>query len=107
MKPDVVPGMATSAWWDDVAVLLGYPLVVHEQNSIAGLANRVLAKVASRVVCGFPSVLSGSAWVGNPVRAEIARMPETCGALRDSRCCGRRAAEFAGAWRKPRSDGNQ
>ena len=78
VKPDVVLGMGGYISFPGgmMAVLLGYPLVVHEQNSIAGLANRVLAKVASRVVCGFPSVLSGSAWVGNPVRAEIARMPE-------------------------------
>ena len=37
-----------------MAVLAGCPLVIHEQNSIAGLANRVLSKVATRVVCGLP-----------------------------------------------------
>jgi UDP-N-acetylglucosamine--N-acetylmuramyl-(pentapeptide) pyrophosphoryl-undecaprenol N-acetylglucosamine transferase len=58
-----------------MAVLLGCPLVIHEQNSIAGLANRVLAKLANRVVCGFPNALSKSEWVGNPVRPEIAQMP--------------------------------
>ncbi len=78
VKPDVVLGMGGYISFPGgvMAVLLGYPLVVHEQNSIAGLANRVLAKVASRVVCGFPSVLSGATWVGNPVRAEIAQIPE-------------------------------
>ena len=59
-----------------MAVLLGRPLVVHEQNSIAGLANRILAKVATRVVCGFPDALPKSVWLGNPVRPEIAAIPE-------------------------------
>ena len=78
VKPDVVLGMGGYISFPGgmMAVLLGYPLVVHEQNSIAGLANRVLSKVAARVVCGFPNVLPGSEWVGNPVRPEIAQMQE-------------------------------
>lgn len=78
VKPDVVLGMGGYISFPGgmMAVLQGYPLVVHEQNSIAGLANRVLAKVATRVVCGFPNVLPGSEWVGNPVRPEIAQMQE-------------------------------
>ena len=59
-----------------MAALTGRPLVVHEQNSIAGLANRVLAKVADRVVCGFPEALPKSQWAGNPVRRDIAALPE-------------------------------
>lgn len=76
VKPDVVLGMGGYISFPGgmMAVLLGYPLVVHEQNSIVGLANRVLAKVATRVLCGFPNVLPGSEWVGNPVRPEIAQM---------------------------------
>jgi UDP-N-acetylglucosamine--N-acetylmuramyl-(pentapeptide) pyrophosphoryl-undecaprenol N-acetylglucosamine transferase len=54
-----------------MAVLLGRPLVLHEQNSVAGLANRVLASVADRVLSGFPKTLTKAGWVGNPVRAEI------------------------------------
>jgi len=50
------------------------PLVLHEQNSVAGLANRVLAGVADRIVTGFPKVLNKGEWVGNPVRPEIARI---------------------------------
>ena len=50
--------------------------MIHEQNSIAGLANRVLAKVADRIVCGFPDTLPKSEWAGNPVRPEIAALPE-------------------------------
>jgi UDP-N-acetylglucosamine--N-acetylmuramyl-(pentapeptide) pyrophosphoryl-undecaprenol N-acetylglucosamine transferase len=77
IKPDVVLGMGGYISFPGgmMAVLLGCPLVIHEQNSIAGLANRVLAKLANRVVCGFPNALSKSEWVGNPVRPEIAQMP--------------------------------
>ncbi|MCC6880233.1 MAG: UDP-N-acetylglucosamine--N-acetylmuramyl-(pentapeptide) pyrophosphoryl-undecaprenol N-acetylglucosamine transferase, partial [Rhodocyclaceae bacterium] len=56
--------------------LTGRPLVVHEQNSVAGLANRVLAGVADRVLSGFPNVLGQGEWTGNPVRAEIAALPQ-------------------------------
>jgi UDP-N-acetylglucosamine--N-acetylmuramyl-(pentapeptide) pyrophosphoryl-undecaprenol N-acetylglucosamine transferase len=78
VKPDVVLGMGGYITFPGgmMAVLAGCPLVVHEQNSIAGLANRVLSKVASRVVCGFPEALSNSLWAGNPVRPEIAQMCE-------------------------------
>jgi UDP-N-acetylglucosamine--N-acetylmuramyl-(pentapeptide) pyrophosphoryl-undecaprenol N-acetylglucosamine transferase len=60
-----------------MARVVGVPLVVHEQNSVAGLTNRLLARVARRVLCGFPGALPGahSEVVGNPVRAEIAALP--------------------------------
>jgi UDP-N-acetylglucosamine--N-acetylmuramyl-(pentapeptide) pyrophosphoryl-undecaprenol N-acetylglucosamine transferase len=58
-----------------MASLQGIPLVLHEQNSVAGLANRVLAKVADRILTGFPEVLPLGQWVGNPVRPEIAVLP--------------------------------
>ncbi len=54
------------------AWLLRIPLVVHEQNSIAGLTNRTLAHRARRVLAGFADVLPQAQWVGNPVRASIA-----------------------------------
>lgn len=77
VRPDVVLGMGGYISFPGgmMAVLAGCPLVIHEQNSIAGLANRVLAKVADRVVCGFPDVLAKGVWVGNPVRPEIAQLP--------------------------------
>jgi UDP-N-acetylglucosamine--N-acetylmuramyl-(pentapeptide) pyrophosphoryl-undecaprenol N-acetylglucosamine transferase len=50
--------------------------VIHEQNSIAGLSNKVLAKVATRVLSGFPEVLAKTIWCGNPVRDDIAALPE-------------------------------
>lgn len=48
------------------------PLVIHEQNSVAGLTNRVLAKIANRVLFAFPAAFPNQAGcVGNPVRAEM------------------------------------
>ena len=58
-----------------MGVLLGKPLVLHEQNSVAGLANRVLAGVADRVFTAFPGVVAKAAWVGNPLRAAFLGQP--------------------------------
>lgn len=76
-RPDVVLGMGGYITFPGgmMAVLLNRPLVVHEQNSIAGLSNKVLSKVADRVLSGFPDVLKGAQWCGNPVRADIAALP--------------------------------
>jgi UDP-N-acetylglucosamine--N-acetylmuramyl-(pentapeptide) pyrophosphoryl-undecaprenol N-acetylglucosamine transferase len=51
------------------------PLVVHEQNRIAGVTNRLLARTAQRVLTGFAEVFPQAEWVGNPVRASIAALP--------------------------------
>lgn len=77
VKPNVVLGMGGYVTFPGgmMAALTGRPLVVHEQNSVAGLANRVLAGVADRVLSGFPGVLKRGVWTGNPVRAEIAGLP--------------------------------
>ena len=77
VKPDVVLGMGGYVSFPGgmMAALLGRPLIIHEQNSIAGLANRVLAKLAERVLCGFPDALPNSRWMGNPVRDDIAAVP--------------------------------
>ncbi len=76
VQPNVVLGMGGYITFPGgmMATLLGKPLVVHEQNSVAGLANRVLAGVADRVLTGFPDVLKKGEWVGNPVRPEITRV---------------------------------
>jgi len=59
-----------------MAWLLRRPLVIHEQNSVAGLTNRVLARFAARVLAAFPSAFGDKAsLVGNPVRADIAAIP--------------------------------
>ena len=58
------------------ARLLGIPLLVHEQNRIPGLTNRVLARFARQVLCGFPDSFNTgkSVFVGNPVRTEISAL---------------------------------
>lgn len=58
--------------------LLRKPLVIHEQNAVAGLTNRLLARVAGRVVEAFPGTFAGSRnalATGNPVRSGIAALP--------------------------------
>lgn len=76
IRPDVVLGMGGYVTFPGamMAVLERCPLVIHEQNSVAGLANRVLAVVADRILTGFPRVLSKGTWTGNPVREEIASL---------------------------------
>jgi len=54
------------------ARLARIPLIVHEQNRIPGVTNRLLARFAQRVLSGFSDVFAGGEWVGNPVRASIA-----------------------------------
>lgn len=80
-RPAVVVGMggyvsfpaALAAW------MLRRPLMLQEQNAIAGSANRALARFASRIATGFPNVLSGhpqALYLGNPVRAALRRVGE-------------------------------
>ena len=58
------------------ARLSGVPLLVHEQNRVPGFTNRILARVARRVLCGFPATFAhGATTVGNPVRASIGALP--------------------------------
>ena len=61
-----------------MARLLGCPLVIHEQNAVAGLTNRVLARVATRVLEAVPGTFPagrGATATGNPVRADISALP--------------------------------
>ena len=77
VRPDVVVGLGGYITFPAgiMSVLLGKPLVLHEQNSIAGLANRILAAIAARVFTAFPNVLRKGAWVGNPLRAGFLNQP--------------------------------
>ena len=59
-----------------MAALRRVPLVVHEQNAEAGMTNKVLARVAKRVLSGFPGVLRKGETAGNPVREEVVALPE-------------------------------
>ncbi len=65
------------------AWLAHVPLVVHEQNSVPGLTNRLLARFARRVLTGFDRAFAGAEWVGNPVRVSIADLPGPRERLRD------------------------
>ena len=72
-RPDVVLGMGGYISFPGgmMAALLRRPLAIHEQNSVAGLANKVLARLADRVLQAFPDALPGAEVCGNPVRPEI------------------------------------
>ena len=78
VKPDAVLGFGgfASGPGGVAARISGIPLIIHEQNAVAGTTNRMLAKIASRVLEAFPSGLPGGQQVGNPVREEIAQLPE-------------------------------
>ena len=67
-----------------MGALMGKPLVLHEQNSVAGMANKVLAVVARRVFTAFPKVMAKGQWVGNPLRTEFLAQPDP-----DARFAGR------------------
>jgi UDP-N-acetylglucosamine--N-acetylmuramyl-(pentapeptide) pyrophosphoryl-undecaprenol N-acetylglucosamine transferase len=75
VKPDVLVGLGGYITFPGgmMGVLCGKPLVLHEQNSVAGMANKVMAGVADRVYCAFPDALPKSAWVGNPLREAFLR----------------------------------
>ncbi|MDS4026860.1 MAG: undecaprenyldiphospho-muramoylpentapeptide beta-N-acetylglucosaminyltransferase [Candidatus Contendobacter sp.] len=80
LQPPVVLGMGgfASGPGGMMARLLGIPLVVHEQNAIAGMTNRWLARFASQVLEAFPNTFPPArraSAVGNPVRESIATLP--------------------------------
>lgn len=85
-KPDVVIGLGgfasgpggVAAWVNRL------PLVLHEQNAVPGLTNKLLSKIARLVLTGFDKTFPEQqldnpkySWVGNPVRAEFAALPVT------------------------------
>jgi UDP-N-acetylglucosamine--N-acetylmuramyl-(pentapeptide) pyrophosphoryl-undecaprenol N-acetylglucosamine transferase len=77
VKPDVLVGLGGYVTFPGglMGVLLGKPLVLHEQNSVAGLANKILAGVADRVFTAFPDVIKKAKWVGNPLRKAFLEQP--------------------------------
>lgn len=76
IRPDVVLGMGGYVAFPGglMATLRRIPLVIHEQNAVAGTANRWLAKIASKVLVGFPGALPDAIMVGNPVRRRLAEV---------------------------------
>ena len=77
VRPDVVLGFGGYVTFPGgmMAVLAGKPLVLHEQNSVAGMANRVLCGVADRIFTAFPKALRKGQWVGNPLRTAFLHQP--------------------------------
>ncbi|WP_192037191.1 undecaprenyldiphospho-muramoylpentapeptide beta-N-acetylglucosaminyltransferase [Halomonas sp. YLGW01] len=79
-KPDLVVGMGGFASGPGglAAWLTRCPLLIHEQNAVAGMTNRALSYLARRVYAAFPGAFPGRGEViGNPVRADIAALGET------------------------------
>ena len=79
IRPDVVLGMGGYPAFPGgmMASLLRKPLLIHEQNSIPGLANRILSKFADKVLLGFPGAMRSekkALFCGNPVRREIGEL---------------------------------
>ena len=79
IRPDVVLGMGGYPSFPGgmMASLLNKPLLIHEQNSIPGLANKILARFADKVLLGFPDAIRNEKKVvfsGNPVRNEISQL---------------------------------
>lgn len=83
-QPDVVLGMGGFAAFPGgvMARLLGKPLVIHEQNSIAGLTNKTLAYFANKTLSAFKlpanngHIAKVAQVVGNPLRADMLHIPE-------------------------------
>jgi UDP-N-acetylglucosamine--N-acetylmuramyl-(pentapeptide) pyrophosphoryl-undecaprenol N-acetylglucosamine transferase len=78
-RADVVLGMGGYVSFPGgmMASLFNRPLAIHEQNSVPGLANRILARLADRVLAAFPNAFGANQkviWTGNPVRVEIASL---------------------------------
>ena len=78
VQPDVLVGFGGYITFPGgmMGVLAGKKLVLHEQNSVAGAANKVLAGVADRVFEAFPGALKKAKWVGNPLREAFLRQAE-------------------------------
>jgi len=76
-QPDVVLGMGgyVSGPGGIAAWLSGVPVVLHEQNAVAGLTNQWLSKIARRVFQAFAGAFPNAPVVGNPVREDVVALP--------------------------------
>lgn len=78
IKPNVIVGFGGYVTFPAgiTGWLFSIPLVLHEQNSVAGLSNRTLAILATRVYTAFPNVINHAYWIGNPMRIEFSQQAE-------------------------------
>lgn len=76
-KPNIVLGMG--GYFSGPVIFASWlckiPTVIHEQNCIAGLTNKLLARIAKRVLQAFPNTLPRAILVGNPIREDILKLP--------------------------------
>ncbi len=77
IQPDAVLGMGgyVSGPGGVAAKLCGIPIILHEQNAVAGLTNKWLSKIATKVMQAFPNAFKDAETVGNPVRATFFAHP--------------------------------
>ncbi len=77
-QPDVVLGMGgyVSGPGGLAAWICNIPVVIHEQNGVAGLTNKGLSKIANKVLQAFPGAFPHADVVGNPVRADVLALPK-------------------------------
>ena len=77
-KPDAVLGMGGYVCGPGglAAYLKKVPLIIHEQNAVAGLTNRWLSRIATKVLQAFPGAFSTAEVVGNPVRDDLAQVTQ-------------------------------
>lgn len=73
VAPDVVVGLGgfVAGPGGIAAKFKGLPLLIHEQNAVAGTTNKILAKFANKILLAFPGSLANGECIGNPVREEI------------------------------------
>ena len=78
IKPDVLVGLGGYITFPGgvMGVVSGRPLVLHEQNAVAGMANQWLGKISHRIFSSFPNALPKGEWVGNPLRSEFLHQAE-------------------------------
>ncbi|MEG9474790.1 undecaprenyldiphospho-muramoylpentapeptide beta-N-acetylglucosaminyltransferase [Mannheimia indoligenes] len=76
-QPDAVLGMGgyVSGPGGIAAKLCGVPVILHEQNAVAGLTNVWLSKIARKVLQAFPTAFNDAEVVGNPVREDLSALP--------------------------------
>ena len=90
IKPDFIfsCGGFTSLGPGIASLFLNIPLFIHEQNSVAGSANKLLSKISLKAFEGFPSSfrkVSGVEFVGNPIRGEITNFIKGKDVLKDNK----------------------
>ncbi|XBC38369.1 MAG: undecaprenyldiphospho-muramoylpentapeptide beta-N-acetylglucosaminyltransferase [Buchnera aphidicola (Floraphis choui)] len=77
IEPDIILGMGgyISLPGGLISFLYKIPLLIHEQNRTAGLSNKILSKLSTKIMQAFPQTILNAKTVGNPLRKEITNLP--------------------------------